>query len=52
MKEAVSYYWSPGPLGPVVTGLLFAFLDRLLEIMASFPGLGAAGCGSEFDLYI
>ena len=50
MKEAVGYYSSPGLLGPVVTGLLFAFLDRLLEIMVSLPGLGAAGCGSEFDL--
>lgn len=41
IREAVSYYSSLGYLGPL-HGLLFGFLDSLLEIEVSLPGLVTA----------
>lgn len=41
IREVVSYYSSFGYLGPL-NGLLFGFLDSLLEIEVSLPGLVTA----------
>lgn len=58
-REAVIYNPSLGYLG-----LLFGFLERLLEMEVSLPkdqflqvagwppGLVAVGCGSAFDFYV
>lgn len=66
-RETVSYLSTPGCLGSLLW-LLFGFLGYLLEIMGGlldfqvvgqllqvtdcFPGLLAAGVGSELYLYI
>lgn len=64
IREAVIYYPSLGYLRLIIKGLLFGFLDRLLEMEVSLPRdwllqmvgwppvLVAAGCGSEFDFYV